>query len=247
MTTNQYVPFANGVGANTEPAATWIADSVRSLGFQPGLASATKVNTALRQTSVAAAALAQFAAEQSGDSLLDDGNVLNFKTALFSAVSLMLKALVPPGAVMDFAMSAAPAGWVEAAGQVVSQSGTFSNLFAAIGTTYNTGGEGGGNFRLPDYRGKFRRGWDHSRGVDPGRPFGSNQADALQNIVGTLSIISGGQGATGAFAANGAAVNHINTATTGTDPGITFDASRVSRTSPETRPVNVAVLTCIKL
>lgn len=43
--------------------------------------------------------------------------------------------------------------WLACNGAVVSQT-TYNQLYAVIGTTYNTGGEGSGNFRLPDFRGR---------------------------------------------------------------------------------------------
>lgn len=70
---------------------------------------------------------------------------------------------VPVGAIMDWAGAAAPSGWQLCAGQVLSQA-TYAQLFAAIGTTYNTGGEGAGNFRLPDCRGRFTAGLDNMGG-----------------------------------------------------------------------------------
>ena len=124
---------------------------------------------------------------------------------------------------------------------------TYPALFAAIGTTYNTGGEAGTDFRLPDLRGEFVRGWDHGRGVDAGRAIGSGQLDALQNITGTLGAVNGGgEGASGAFVADGVPFNHISAGVVGTDASWTFDASRVARTAAETRPRNVAMMYVIK-
>ncbi len=59
----------------------------------------------------------------------------------------------PAGLLSDFAGVSAPFGWLLCDGSVVPQ-GSYPALFAAIGTTWNTGGEGGGNFRLPDIRGR---------------------------------------------------------------------------------------------
>ncbi len=59
----------------------------------------------------------------------------------------------PTGAVQAFAMATAPSGWLACDGSAVSQA-TYDDLFTAIGTTWNTGGEGAGNFRLPDFRGR---------------------------------------------------------------------------------------------
>jgi len=44
-------------------------------------------------------------------------------------------------------------GYLGCDGSIVSQT-TYPSLYAAIGATFNTGGEGAGNFRLPDFRGR---------------------------------------------------------------------------------------------
>lgn len=61
-----------------------------------------------------------------------------------------------------------PPGFLEVNGSVQSIA-TYPDLFAYLGTAFNTGGEGAGNFRLPESRGEFLRGWDHGRGIDAGR------------------------------------------------------------------------------
>lgn len=65
----------------------------------------------------------------------------------------------PSGAIIAYGASTAPSGWLLCDGSAVSQT-TYSSLYAAIGTTWNTTGEGAGNFRLPDFRGQFLRGYD---------------------------------------------------------------------------------------
>lgn len=70
---------------------------------------------------------------------------------------IYLSTLMPIGGVLDYAGSTIPIGWLPCNGAVVSQT-TYANLFAAISTTWNTGGEGAGNFRLPDTRGRVRIG-----------------------------------------------------------------------------------------
>lgn len=53
------------------------------------------------------------------------------------------------GATQEIPESATvPDGWLEANGQVVAQA-DYPDLFALYGTTFDTGGEGAGNFRLP--------------------------------------------------------------------------------------------------
>ncbi len=59
---------------------------------------------------------------------------------------------VAPGTTAAVRGSFIPWGWLAELGQVVVQA-DYPALFAILGTTYNTGGEGVGNFRLPDSRG----------------------------------------------------------------------------------------------
>jgi microcystin-dependent protein len=57
----------------------------------------------------------------------------------------------PAGVIQMYAGAAAPTGWLLCQGQEVSQL-TYATLYGIISTTYNTGGEAVGNFRLPDFR-----------------------------------------------------------------------------------------------
>lgn len=86
---------------------------------------------------------------------------------------------LPVGAVVAFPKAAVPPGFLEIDGSVQSIA-TYPDLAAYLGTTFNTGGEGAGNFRLPESRGEFLRGWDHGRGVDAARALGSYQADEFK-------------------------------------------------------------------
>lgn len=60
--------------------------------------------------------------------------------------------LVPAGAVLPFAGSSAPAGFLLCQGQAVSRT-DHADLFAAIGTTYGAG-NGSTTFNLPDLTGR---------------------------------------------------------------------------------------------
>jgi hypothetical protein len=167
---------------------------------------------------------------------------------------------LPVGSMVAFPKATVPPGFLEVDGSVQSIA-TYPDLYAFLGTTFNTGGEGAGNFRLPESRGEFLRGWDHGRGVDAGRAIGSNQLDALQNIKGELSSRSFGSGVLGAitggvspspFGSSRPSAGIGGSTPLGQAGGLVvtdltlFDASLVARTSAETRPRNLAVMWCIK-
>jgi len=96
----------------------------------------------------------------------------------------------PPGAVMSFARSTAPVGWLKANGAAVSRT-AYPDLFATIGTTWGAG-DGFNTFNLPDLRGEFIRGWDDGRGVDSGRVIGTRQDQSIQSHSHTGTTNGGG-------------------------------------------------------
>jgi microcystin-dependent protein len=69
---------------------------------------------------------------------------------------------LPTGSITQFAGSSAPSGWLTCDGTAVSRT-TFADLFAVIGTTYNTGGEAGTDFRLPNMKGRVPVGFDSAQ------------------------------------------------------------------------------------
>jgi microcystin-dependent protein len=72
----------------------------------------------------------------------------------------------PTGAIMDFAGSTAPVGWLICNGAVLSRN-TFPNLFGVIGTAYGAG-DGATTFALPDLRGRVIAMLDTAGTVLPG-------------------------------------------------------------------------------
>ena len=62
------------------------------------------------------------------------------------------QALFPPGSIMDFAGTSAPAGFLLCDGSAVSRT-TYSALFAAIGVVWGVG-DGSTTFNVPDARGR---------------------------------------------------------------------------------------------
>lgn len=154
-------------------------------------------------------------------------NSTNLATTEYVDTAVGAIIAVPSGAVMSFAMSTAPSGWLECDGSAISRT-TYSTLFLAIGTTFGTG-DGSTTFNIPDARGEFIRGWDNGRGVDAARVFGSNQDDAFKAHTHTYydsSSTGGGDNLVG-----GARGTNGTTSSTG---------------ASETRPRNIALMYCIK-
>jgi microcystin-dependent protein len=58
-----------------------------------------------------------------------------------------------PGMLTPYGGTAAPDGWLLCDGSTVAQA-DYPDLFAVVGTWFNTGGEAASDFRLPDMRGR---------------------------------------------------------------------------------------------
>lgn len=132
-------------------------------------------------------------------------------TAMANAIASSMP--VPAGAVMAFAMSTPPARWLECNGRML-EAAAYPELFAAIGSTYGgvfvppAGAPGerplfemfgfrGLGFAIPDLRGEFIRGWDHGRGIDANRQFGSSQLSTAIRLL--LDKYAEGKGAASAY------------------------------------------------
>lgn len=137
------------------------------------------------------------------------------------------------GMVANFAMSTPPAGWLAANGSAVSRT-TYAALFAAIGTTFGVG-DGSTTFNLPQMGGNFTRNWVSGQTTDSGRAFGSTQAEDLKSHTHTTPTNTSMQNGTTNYAAGvpagGGNLSSVTTSATG---------------GTETRPVNIALLACIK-
>lgn len=148
------------------------------------------------------------------------------------------------GMVMACPFSTVPAGWLECNGAAVSRT-TYAGLYAKIGVTYGSG-DGSTTFNLPDYRGRFLRGWDHGAGVDPDAASRTDRGDTTTgDYVGTKQ--------TDEFKSH----NHDQHADVGV-MGIGSSsgyyclkadgtwAMEPAKGGNETRPVNINVMYCIK-
>lgn len=133
----------------------------------------------------------------------------------------------PKSMVSAFATSTAPDGWLLCNGSAIDRV-IYDKLFAEIGTVFGT--TTGSNFRVPDLRGEFIRGWDNGRGVDSGRGFGTTQADQIASHRHTVAAgFIGGSGDT--EGGSGRVSSSSNSGFFGGN---------------ETRPRNIALNYCIK-
>jgi len=148
---------------------------------------------------------------------------------------------LPPGAIQYFAMQAPPDGWLECNGATLSRT-AYNNLYQPLWQNigYQYGGSGD-NFNLPDLRGEFIRGWDHGRGLDASRAFGTTQTDELKSHTHQVSLPNQLKKTPNVpNLPNSEGVSGVEVLTT----NLSFQTSTTGGT--ETRPHNIALLPCIK-
>ncbi|WP_290874917.1 phage tail protein [Aquabacterium sp.] len=144
------------------------------------------------------------------------------------------------GTVDTFAQSAAPAGWLVCDGSTISRT-TYAALFAKIGTTWGAG-DGSTTFAVPDARGEFVRGLDLGRGVDAGRVLGTAQASQFQDHEHAIHLGNSSTAPTSTLGYPAAAAYN----TVDINNYFKTQAASTGTRGTETRPRNVAMLTCIK-
>ncbi|MBT9430296.1 MULTISPECIES: tail fiber protein [Symbiopectobacterium] len=142
--------------------------------------------------------------------------------------------LLPIGEIIMWPSVTAPEGWLELNGQ---QFNVTENPKLAI--MFPSG-------QLPDYRGRFPRGWANGSLVDPdsNREINSLQDDALQEIQGEFVVDDWGW-------VDGKLFREIGGRSSGWDSqgggkAVEFKAGNAARTSTETRPSNIATMFIIK-
>lgn len=106
---------------------------------------------------------------------------------------------VPAGAIMPFAGSTAPAGWLLCRGQAVSRT-TYAALFGVLGTVYGSG-DGSTTFDLPNLQDRVA--------------VGSSGAKALGSAGGAASVSTDSAGAHTHAGSSGSAGAHTHGGATG--------------------------------
>jgi microcystin-dependent protein len=135
----------------------------------------------------------QWGAPAGSGNVSNSGTPTNGQVAVWTnattvqGVDAAVVGVVPSGAVLPFAGSSAPTGYLLCYGQAVSRT-TYAALFTAIGTTYGTG-DGSTTFNLPDLRGRAAFGVDNMGGSAANR-LGSNAS--IGGISGTASLGTAG-------------------------------------------------------
>ena len=153
---------------------------------------------------------------------------------------------VPIASIHAFATRTVPDGYLTCDGSEVSRS-DYADLYAALGTVWGEG-DGTTTFNIPDLRGEFLRGFDADRGVDDGREFASGQLDQMQQITGSIGVVSRFNSPEGVFSYTPQAGTTDATSGINNQNKLQFDSANSpdARVGAETRPRNVAVTYAIK-
>ncbi|MCD7096983.1 phage tail protein [Stenotrophomonas sp. MMGLT7] len=180
--------------------------------------------------------------------------------------------MAPAGMIGMFGGANAPTGWLKCNGAQVAKT-AYPDLYAAIGDAWTPQGSApaAGSFFLPDLRGAFPRFLDDGRGLDPARALGARQGDEIRSHSHSGATSSAGahshdssygeEAKYVAAAPFGTSAHRPGNRNAGSRGGIdydnygwqtstdgahshTFDTSATGGT--ETRPVNYALLACIK-
>lgn len=194
--------------------------------------------------------------------------ISNLVTNLASLTNNQSSALasVPYGALLPWPGETPPPGYIKANGILLSRTGAGSypklttavlagNLKVVTDANWTSGnkgayssGDGSTNYRVPDIRADFLRGWDDSAGIDSGRGIGTNQVavggglSAFQNALNPPGENNTGgienvptDGAWSGWRVTGRSMD-----------GNDYHIRMMNQAGLDFRPRNVAVLWCIR-
>lgn len=205
---------------------------------------------------------------------MDNKMYLELKRELKTEIAKLKDEVCPVGTIQAFAFNRIPNGWMICDGRSLDPK-VYNELFLAIGTTF--GGDGEISFAVPDLRGRFVRGWNSGVGNnDKERQFGSLQEDALQNHqhqfnINKILVNSSGEHSHTARAttieisegvlsdvkvlkwlSSGGSDSGETSSNGGHNHQLTLVSNPISNAinancAHESRPVNIALLYCIKV
>jgi len=182
------IPLTSTTGLDTDTAITLVLDpGLTTEEVITGVVSGNNIINSVRgkegttaQAHTAGAAVAMYFTETHWDDLIDGvlaehnqngthGVVTATSVAATSSVTVGGTSVVTPaGAIIQYAGSSAPTGWLLADGSAVSRT-TYATLFTAISTTYGVG-DGSTTFNVPNLKGKI--------------PVGRDSADVSFDVLG---------------------------------------------------------------
>lgn len=139
-------------GSLQSPSKNAVRDKIETLATQAQL-SGLLVNATLTAPVLAADPVAT-----------DRTSKIPSTTWVQNLVDTIRAQLLPVGICATFPATAVPSYWVPLDGRTLNRT-TYAALFAILGTAFNTGGEAGTVFRLPDWRGRVVVGMDNISAV----------------------------------------------------------------------------------
>ncbi|EMJ8296079.1 hypothetical protein [Klebsiella aerogenes] len=187
MAKNDFKAFAIGNGANVMSQADYEALSALASGFLSGKASSAQVNKAIRQSSTIAAVVAQFISDNSGDDVLDNGNL----PALLASLESALRNSVP-GRLQNIVSFTANGTYIPSPGTkhvkviVTGGGGGGGGCQGTSGTESISGGGGGAGGTAIAYFAVTESSYTVTVGAG-----GSAGVGAVQGGTGGTSIING--------------------------------------------------------
>lgn len=149
----------------------------------------------------------------------------------------------PTGTVSFWPSTTIPDGFVECDGRWLSRE-DYADLYAVLGDRY---GSNSTRFRVPDYRGRFLRGWDHGAGRDPDAAYRLDRGDETAgDAIGTTQeseILAH----THVFLTYGSKAVDGDESLAFFTPGSTeYNGKIEENEGKESRPFNVALIAIIK-
>lgn len=147
MATNDFLPFATGVGANVLSQTDYAALPAVSSGYQAGIAKSQQLNKTWRQSSIMSAVVAQFIVNQTGQNATDDGTTATLIANLLAAVKASSNAVVGTARNVSMSVAAASASGTLTADEIVVETalGGLTYRLASFNKTINLATTGAGS------------------------------------------------------------------------------------------------------